>query len=33
MIAKAEQFCKQPPYQTREEQADYFVIAPLNPES
>ncbi len=26
MIAKSEQFCKSSPYQTREEQADYFVI-------
>lgn len=28
MIAKAEQFCKSSPYQTREEQAGYFVISP-----
>ena len=29
MIAKAEQFCNPSPYQTREEQAKYFVTSPL----
>lgn len=28
MIAKAEQFCNSSPYQTREEQADYFIALP-----
>jgi four helix bundle protein len=28
MIAKAEQFCNPSPYQTREQQANYFVVSP-----
>ncbi len=32
MIAKAEQFCNPSPYQTREEQAKYFVVPPLTTE-
>ena len=30
MMAKAEQFCNPSPYQTREEQADYFVVPQPN---
>jgi len=33
MMAKAEQFCKPSPYQTREEGAEYFLTPPLNAES
>ncbi len=32
MIAKAEQFCNPSPYQTREEQAKYFIAPPLTTE-
>ena len=32
MIAKAEQFCNASPYKIQEEQAAYFVAAPLNTE-
>lgn len=32
IIAKAEQFCNPSPYQTREEQAKYFVTSPLTTE-
>jgi four helix bundle protein len=30
MMAKAEQFCNPSPYQTREDQADYFVVPQPN---
>lgn len=33
IIAKAEQFCNPSPYQTREEQANYFVTSSLTPEN